>query len=167
MPTIVSSAPLTVNDYTGFGLYHYDDIYDASKWHLIPGLNSSIDIEFDNNIIDIDIEGTVQMGSIDFDTGEYISYGIGIFVNDHLVAARVFNLRGTANNNESMKWEVHGQVENLAIGSNDVKVAINKRGRSGTFTGDFVVAGSSTAPSTTPNLNSFQSKAYLQVKGNY
>jgi len=167
MPTVVSSGSLLINSYSGFALYTPGSDFDSSLWTLIPGMNTSIEVEFPNNIINLQTEGSVQFGSTNFNTGMYISYAIGIFVNNKLVATRVFNLMGTANDNENMKWEVTGQVSDLLVGANEVKVAISKRGSSGAFTGDFVVAGPSTAAGTTQSLSNFETQAYLQIMGSY
>lgn len=121
---IIRSETLTstagVNDSSPITGVSYDlgEAPAAHDWQLIPGLTKQVSVFSPTNTISITGSGVAQVNSSASDN-TFMSYSIGLFVDNKLSAVRNFIISG---NNDCLynDFNVFFTVNNLTVGSNHV-----------------------------------------------
>lgn len=114
--TLTSSSGVNDNSPIGGVSYNLGEAPSAHEWQLIPGLSKQISVYSPTNTISVTGSGVAQVNSSASDN-TFMSYSIGLFVDNQLSAVRNFIISG---NNDCLynDFNVFFTVNNLTIGSN-------------------------------------------------
>ncbi|MBT0549104.1 hypothetical protein [Riemerella anatipestifer] len=116
-----SSSTMVANTETGTISYTENET-PSSRWTLIPGLSHTVNVTSTKNNIVVNIDGIAQRNNLSSsNTGDFMSYAIGLFINDQLKAVRNFVVTG---NNACLygNFGLSFNQQNLGLGSYKIEV---------------------------------------------
>lgn len=115
------STAAVIDDSTIGGVpYTMGENPSAHDWQLIPGLTKTITLNRPINSISITSGGVVQVNS-SATQNAYLSYSVGLFIDNQLVGLRNFRLTGTENCLYN-DFNISFNFNNLSVGNHTVEV---------------------------------------------
>lgn len=170
LPSVSNTTGLSFSlaSQTGGASYEENSAPDGSieggfSWTKIPQMESVFNILKPANSLSINVSGLVQYDGL-FPDKAAVSYAIGIFLDQKLIATRTFYMVLPGSNFGAEKWNLLGFAQNLPVGNHTIEVYATRRARTGTANDDIYIA--QPAPGAT-NINQTMAKAILQISGVY
>lgn len=157
--SVISTGGIADTTYNGANTYTIGEAPSAHDWQLIPGLSKTINLSSPNNTISVSSSGILQVNS----TGSsltYISYSIGVFIDNQLAGQKNFIIYGTASCIFN-DYNVFLTVNNLTAGSHTIAVYETSRVNFGNAS-EAITYGSKV--STCNNINNSMDKSILNIQ---
>lgn len=156
--TAVSTASAVDNTPTTGVSYTLGEAPSSHDWKLIPGLSKTISLFSPNNSISVISSGLTQINSTSSED-TFMSYAIGLFIDNKLAGVRNFIISGKADCLYN-DFNVFFNLSNLAVG--DRKVEIYESLRVTTVSTQRINFGSK--DTSCNNLNSSMDKSLMNIQ---
>ena len=155
--SVESTASVLDNSTIGGVPYTLGEAPSAHEWQLVPNLSQNITINKPVNQISITASGIAQINSTN--TNSFMSYSLGIFIDDKLAGVRNFIITGTQSclyNDFNLSFNFN----NLSIGNHKVEIYETLRVRN--ITTQTISIGA--RHSSCSNIDSSMDKSLLNIQ---
>lgn len=133
-----------------------------STWTVIPGLETEIEVRRPVNKVSLFLQSGIEMPNVNTNSGRYVRYVCGIFMNEELVAVRGDQINGVYNKNRKNQeiYTLSYVLSDLEIGDYTLKVACRKVR---TSTGNYSLAIGRNLSAGTQIANNFMLSSNMKI----